>query len=172
MSTPPPQGENPYAQQPTPPHGPPQGGNPYGQQTPPGPYGQPGQQGVPQQPSPYFNQGGGPVPPAPVAPPRRGAMKFVKIGIAVVVVGLIAFGWFASRHDANTAKVGDCMSIGNPDSTTNPDLKVVDCSDAKAKYKVAEKKDGTSGECDRSKYSQYTESGDKDFTLCLSDYKK
>lgn len=168
MSTPPPQGQNPYGQQPAAPYGQPQDGNPYGQQQ-PGPYGQPG---VPQQPSPYFNQGG-PVPPAPVAPSGGNGKKIFKIVAVVAVIVLGIGGYLASRNDADTAKVGDCMSIGDPNNTKNPDLEVVDCSNSKAKFKVAQKKDGTGSVCDLTKYSQYNETGgSKDFTLCLSDYKK
>ncbi|MEU4346830.1 hypothetical protein [Streptomyces sp. NPDC023838] len=173
MSTPPPQGQNPYAPQPNAPHGQPQGAAPYGQPQGGAPYGQPGQPGVPPQQSPYFNQGG-PIPHAPApAPPRRNIKKIVRIVVAVSVVIAAAVGWYSSRHDADTAKVGDCMSIGNPDSTTNPELKVVDCGDSKAKYKVVEKKNDDIIGCDRTKYSEYTEKrGSKRFTLCLEDYKK
>ncbi|MDG4857420.1 hypothetical protein P8605_04480 [Streptomyces sp. T-3] len=172
MTTPPPQGQNPYGQ--------PQGGNPYGQQAPQGypqqaPQGypqqgypqQPGQPGVPQQPSPYFNQ----APPQP-APSRRVSFKTIKtVGMVVAFVILATVGFIASRDDADTAAVGDCMSIGNESSSSNPDLEVVDCGDSKAKYKVAEKKDG-SGSCDLTKYSQYRESGSGDsFTLCLEPHK-
>ncbi|NBE52800.1 hypothetical protein GUY60_15460 [Streptomyces sp. YC537] len=92
-----------------------------------------------------------------------------------MVVGLIVIGggWIASRDDAQAAEVGSCMSLGDASSSTDPDLEVVDCGDSKAKYKVAEKKDGATGGCDRTKYSEYTQSGDGDsFTLCLEDYKK
>ncbi|MGP9019796.1 LppU/SCO3897 family protein [Streptomyces sp. BR1] len=173
MSTPPPQGQNPYAPQPNAPYGQPQGAGPYGPPQGGAPYGQqPGQPGVPQQPSPYMHQGA-PIPHAPApAPPRRNVKKIVRIVIAVSVLFAAAVGWYTSRHDADTAKVGDCMSIGNPASTTHPDLKVVSCDDSKAKYKVVEKKDDNSG-CDRTKYSEYTQTGgSKDFTLCLEDYKK
>ncbi|MFI7408258.1 hypothetical protein ACIBU0_06270 [Streptomyces sp. NPDC049627] len=156
MTTPPPQG-NPFAQ----------GQNPYGQGQPPqGGYPQqPGQPGFPQQGAPYA-----PVPPA--QPARKWTFKKIKnIVVAVVVVCVAIGGFIASRDDANTAKVGDCMSIGNPDSITDPDLEVVDCGDSKAAYKVAEKKDGTTAGCDRNKYSEYTQSGDGDsFTLCLEEY--
>lgn len=167
MSTPPPQGQNPFAQ----------GQNAYGQQPPPqGGYGYPPQQqGYPQQgqpgmqQSPYFNQGATTT--MPPQRPRRGARFFLRIAGFIVVAAIAIGGWIASRDDAQTAKVGDCMSIGNPDSSTDPDLEVVDCGNAKARYKVAEKKDGTGG-CDRTKYSEYTQSGDGDsFTLCLTDYK-
>ncbi|MFC9631309.1 hypothetical protein ACFTY8_18930 [Streptomyces mirabilis] len=88
-----------------------------------------------------------------------------------MVCALIAavVGYISSRHDPDTAKVGDCMSISNPNSSTDPGLKVVDCTSSKAKYKVAEKKSDNSG-CDRTKYAQYTETGKDDFTLCLSEY--
>ncbi|MCX5185867.1 hypothetical protein [Streptomyces sp. NBC_00268] len=161
MTTPPPHGQNPFAQ----------GQQPYGQ--PPqdqAPYGPP-PQGYPQQPGqPGFPQQGA-VPYAPIAPqrPKRGIKWYLRI---VVVAGaLIAalVGYISSRHDPDTAKVGDCMSISNPDSSTDPGLKVVDCTSSKAKYKVAEKKSDNSG-CDRTKYAEYTETGKDDFTLCLSEY--
>ncbi len=151
MTTPPPQGQNPFAQ----------GENPYGQTAP---------QGVPQQPSPYFNQGGAPVPPP--APARSKFKLYKNIAIGVVVVGVAIGAFISSRDDANTAKAGDCMSISNENSATNVDLEVVDCGDSKARFKVAEKKDGTGG-CDRTKYSEYTETGDGDnFTLCLEELTK
>lgn len=154
----PPQGQNPFAQGQQPYGAAPQTGNPYAQQ----PQGYPPNPGQPQ---PGF-------PTAPIAPqrPKRGAKFFIRIG--VVVVGLIIAGVsvYTSRDDANTAKVGDCMSISNPDNATNPDLQVVDCTNAKARYKVVQKKSDTSG-CDRTKYSEYTETGgSSDFTLCLADY--
>ncbi|MER6672100.1 LppU/SCO3897 family protein [Streptomyces sp. NPDC000983] len=152
MTTPPPQGQNPFAQ----------GQNPYAQ-----PQGQdPQQPGFPQ-------PGAAPYAPVPPEQPRRKlSFKTIKnIVVAVVVIGVVVGGYIASRDDADTAKVGDCMSISDPDSTTDPGLEVVDCSDSKARYKVAEKKDGTIAGCDRTKYSEYTETGgSKDFTLCLADY--
>jgi hypothetical protein len=161
VTTPPPQGQNPFAQGQQPYGQPPQDQAPYG----PPPQGypqQPGQPGFPQQ---------GTVPYAPIAPqrPKRGIKWYLRI---VVVAGaLIAalVGYISSRHDPDTAKVGDCMSISNPDSSTDPGLKVVDCTSSKAKYKVAEKKSDNSG-CDRTKYAEYTETGKDDFTLCLSEY--
>jgi hypothetical protein len=161
VTTPPPHGQNPFAQGQQPYGQPPQDQAPYG----PPPQGypqQPGQPGFPQQ---------GTVPYAPVAPqrPKRGIKWYLRI---VVVAGaLIAalVGYISSRHDPDTAKVGDCMSISNPDSSTDPGLKVVDCTSSKAKYKVAEKKSDNSG-CDRTKYAEYTETGKDDFTLCLSEY--
>jgi hypothetical protein len=161
VTTPPPQGQNPYAQ----------GQQPYGQPQGQAPY--PPQGGYPQQPGqPGFpQQGTAPFAPIPPQPSRKLSFKTIKnIVIAVVVVGVAVGGYIASRNDADTAKVGDCMSISNPNSTTDPGLEVVDCSSSKAKYKVAQKKDDNSG-CDRTKYSEYTETGGSDdFTLCLQDY--
>ncbi|MET9566963.1 LppU/SCO3897 family protein [Streptomyces tauricus] len=158
MTTPPPQGQNPFAQ------GQPAEGNPYGQQQPQGnPYGQQPPQGYPQQPNaPY----------APVAPepPKRNFKKYLRFAVPVVVLIVAVGGWLASRDDASSAKVGDCMSIGNPNSTTDPELEVVDCGNSKAAYKVEQKKSDDSG-CDRTKYAEYTETGgSSDFTLCLSEY--
>lgn len=91
-------------------------------------------------------------------------------------------GFIASRDDANTAAVGDCMHRGST-SDNDPDLEVVDCSSSDAQYKVLAKIDGSflsdtlaSSKCEaEAKEFQYvyTQSGDgKDFLLCLKDYKK
>ncbi|MEI5098916.1 hypothetical protein RB200_10020 [Streptomyces sp. PmtG] len=169
MSTPPPQGQNPFAQG-QPPAGPPQGGAPYGQPQGAGaPYGQtpppyPQHPGAPQQGVPFY-QGG----PDTVAP-RKSKKKFIFIGVAVIAIAAIAGGAvLAGQDEASAAEVGDCMSIGNPTNSTDPDLKIVDCGDKKAKYKVMQKKD--SGSCDRRKYAEYRETGGgDDFTLCLKPY--
>ncbi|MFI6490445.1 hypothetical protein [Streptomyces sp. NPDC050564] len=161
MTTPPPQGQNPFAQG-QPAYGqPPQGQAPYGQQPP---------QGYPQQPSqPGFPQQGAPYTAVPPQRPKRGIKQYLRIGIAIVALIAAGVGYLASRHDPDTAKVGDCMSISDPNNPTDPGLKVVDCSSSKAKYKVAQKKSDNSG-CDRTKYAEYTETGKNDFTLCLSEY--
>ncbi|MFF2512294.1 hypothetical protein [Streptomyces sp. NPDC058086] len=161
MTTPPPQGQNPFAQGQQPYGQPPQGQAPYG----------PPPQGYPQQPAqPGFPQQG-PIPYAPVAPqrPKRGVKWYLRIVIVVCALIAAGVGYITSRHDPDTAKVGDCMSISNPNNSTDPGLKVVDCTSSKAKYKVAEKKSDNSG-CDRTKYAEYTETGKDDFTLCLSEY--
>ncbi|MER8219646.1 hypothetical protein ABTZ58_03410 [Streptomyces sp. NPDC094143] len=170
MSTPPPQG-NPFAQnqpagQPQAPY-PPQGGYPQ----------QPGQPGIPP-------QGAGPYAPVPPQPSgRKLSFKTIKnIVIVVAVAGIAIGGWITSRDDANTAAVGDCMHRGSTNDN-NPDLEVVECSDAKAQFKVLAKIEGAymtetlaSSKCEaEAKDFQYTytESGDgKDFLLCLQDYNK
>lgn len=180
MATPPPpqypQGGNPYGQP-----QPPQGANPYGQPQPPQGGNPFGQQGPPQQGGAYPPPGAFPPPGAypPPAPPRRSKFKTIRI-IAFVVIGLIVAigGWIASRNDADTAAVGDCMHRGSA-SSTNPDLEVVDCTDAKAQYKVLAVISGkySDTEADAKCTAQakdfqyaYTESGrGKDFLLCLKD---
>ncbi|MER5178618.1 hypothetical protein ABT009_09640 [Streptomyces sp. NPDC002896] len=167
MTTPPPQGQNPFAQGQQQPYGQPQGGNPYAQQA------APGQPGVPQQPSPYI---GAPAP-AP-QPPRRSIKQYFRIAGFVVAALVVAGGWWASRDDAQAAAVGDCMHRGSTNDN-NPDLEVVECSDAKAQYKVLAKIDGSftsltadkkcSDEAPDFQYA-YTETGDgNNFLLCLKD---
>jgi len=157
---PPPQGQNPYAQQPA----------PMGQQ--------PGQPGVPPQ-GPYapFPNQGAPVPPAP--PARRGGKKAVRI-IGAIAVGILVLavkfgiGWFASETDAETTSVGSCMH--NDGSDTNADLNEVDCSSSDAQYKVVKKFDDTS---DDSKCKDVTDAtisyiqsgGGHDVVLCLTEVK-
>ncbi|MGY1580759.1 LppU/SCO3897 family protein [Streptomyces sp. MN13] len=164
MTTPPPQG-NPFAQ------GQPQGQNPFAQGQPQAPHGQ--QPGFPQQ---------GAYAPAPAQPRRKLSFKTIKNIVIVIAVATAAIGGFiASRDDANTAAVGDCMHRGSSDDN-NPDLEVVDCADSKAEYVVLAKVEGSysaltaeskcAEEAKDFQYS-YTESGDgSDFLLCLKDYKK
>ncbi|WP_406355062.1 hypothetical protein OHB56_21360 [Streptomyces sp. NBC_01635] len=167
MTTPPPQG-NPFAQG----QQQPQGQNPFAQ----------GQPGFPQQAGqPGFPPQGAPVPPE--QPRRKIGFKTIKnIVIAVVVAGVAIGGFIASRDDANTAAVGDCMHRGST-SDNDPDLEVVDCNSSDAQYEVLAKIDGSflsdtlaSSKCEaEAKEFQYvyTQSGDgKDFLLCLKDYKK
>ncbi|MEG8276276.1 LppU/SCO3897 family protein [Streptomyces sp. AHA2] len=163
MSTPPPQG-NPFAQgQPQAPY-PPQGGVPQ----------QPGQPGFPP-------PGGAPLPPQPTG--RKLSFKTIKtIVIVLIVAGVAIGGYIASRDDANTAAVGDCMHRGSTNDN-DPDLEVVDCKDSAAQYEVLAKIEGkfltdtlASSKCEsEAKDFQYvyTQSGDgKDFLLCLKDHKK
>lgn len=164
MTTPPPQGQNPYAQgqQPQAPY-PPQGGNPFAQ----------GQPGVPP-------QGGAPYAPVPPEQPRRKlSFKTIKnIVIVLAVAGIAIGGYISSRDDANTAAVGDCMHRGSTNDN-DPDLEVVDCTDSKAEYTVLAKIEGTfSGSLAETKCAAeakdfqyvYTETGDgSNFLLCLKD---
>lgn len=179
VTTTPPQGQNPYAQ----------GQNPYAQgqqpagqpQQPQAPY--PPQGGQPQQPgqvpyAPFPNQGV----PAPQPPRRKVSFKLIKnIVIVLAVLGVAIGSFIASRDDADTASVGDCMHRGSS-SSTDPDLEVVDCKSSKAQYVVLAKIKGkytgevaASTKCEAEakdfEYT-YTESGDgSDFLLCLKDKK-
>ncbi|WP_062644847.1 LppU/SCO3897 family protein [Streptomyces maremycinicus] len=169
MSTPPPQGQNPFAQQ--------------GQQ----PYGQP--QGQPQGQNPFAQQPGYPQPGAapygavpPEQPRRKVSFKLIKnVVIVLAAIGVGIGVYISNQDDANTAAVGDCMHRGSSDDN-NPDLEVVKCDSSKAQFIVLAKIEGTytqvtadskcAEEAKDFQY-QYTESGDgSNFLLCLKDYKK
>lgn len=179
------------------PYGPPQG-QPYGgppPQTPPGgqPYGGPPPQGQPfGGPPPQTPPGGQPYggpppggpagpggpppvgyatppPPPPAAKPNNTG-KFIKIGIGVVVIAVVAvFAIINWGKSASSAEVGDCILV-NSASTTNADVEKVDCNDPKAAYKVAATFDESTASCpdaQNSNYVSYTESGRGSLTLCL-----
>ncbi|MEU5887793.1 hypothetical protein ABZ835_13300 [Streptomyces sp. NPDC047461] len=158
MTTPPPQGQNPYAQgQQLPAPQPPQGGNPFAQ----------GQPGVPP-------QGGAPYAPVPPTPPaRRFNKKLLRIAGFIVVAILIAGGkWFFGQTDAETTSVGSCMH--NEGTQVSPDLKTVDCGSSDAQYKVVEKFEDTSDsdKCEAVKEAEisYYQTGDgHDVVLCLKE---
>ncbi|WP_405767867.1 hypothetical protein OHU34_21495 [Streptomyces sp. NBC_00080] len=165
MSTPPPHGQNPFAQQGQQPYGQPQGQAPYPPQ--PG-YPQPGA-------APY-----GAVPPE--QPRRKVSFKLIKnVVIVLAVIGVGIGAYISSQDDANTAAVGDCMHRGSS-SDDNPDLEVVKCDSSQAQYIVLAKVEGTytaltaDSKCEEKakdfQYS-YTETGDgSNFLLCLKDYSK
>ncbi len=187
MTTPPPQSPNPYAQGQQP-YGQPQTQAPYPPQAqapyPPqaqAPY--PPQGGYPQQPGqPGFPpQGAAPYAPVPPQPKRKFSPKMIRFAvIAVIAVGVAIFSYISGQHDPETAKVGDCMHRGST-SDTNPDLKVVKCSDSKAQFVVLAKISGNysrteaDAKCTTAakdfQYS-YTQTGKGDFLLCLKDYSK
>jgi hypothetical protein len=121
-------------------------------------YGQQPQYGAPQygdQPQ-YGSPPGAPFG-APPPPPRRGrGGKIALIIIGIVVALCLACGavlWFTGnsifdsiKNSSTNAKVGDCLEgdeITGTD-TKEVDLKIVKCTDAKAKYKVIGIKDGVS----------------------------
>ncbi|MER6421587.1 hypothetical protein [Streptomyces sp. NPDC001137] len=174
--TTPPQGQNPFAQGQQP-YGQPQGQAPYPPQG-SAPY--PPQGGYPQQPG----QPGFPPPYAavPPQPSRKFSPRAIKNIVIIAVVACLAIGgYIASRNDADTAKVGDCMHRGSTNDN-NPDLEVVKCDSSQAQYIVLAKVNGNYTETEAQtkclkaakdfQYS-YTESSDSnDFLLCLKDYKK
>ncbi|MCW8382015.1 LppU/SCO3897 family protein [Streptomyces justiciae] len=168
MSTPPPQGQNPFAQGQQP-YGqpqaqapyPPQDGNPYAQGQQPG---FPQQAGVPYAPVP------------PEQPKRKLSFKTIKnIVIVVAVVSVAIGGYIASQDDADHANVGDCLKSA---SSSSDRMEVVDCTSADAEVKVLKKIKGhyseitAETECrkvqDATGY--YAETGDgEEFLLCLTD---
>ncbi|MEU6573152.1 hypothetical protein [Streptomyces sp. NPDC046805] len=162
MTTPPSQGQNPYAQTPPPPAGQ-----------------QPGQPGVPSQ-APYAPLPGQGAPVPPPTPAKGGGskkvMRIVGIIVVAVIVALIKFGagWFATRDDAETTSVGSCMH--NDGSYSKPDLNDVGCSSSGAQYKVVQKFDDSS---DENKCKAVTEAtiyyvqsgGGHDVVLCLKETK-
>jgi hypothetical protein len=155
---PPPQGQNPFAQQPT---------APMGQQ--------PGQPGVPpQQPyAPFPNQGGAPVPPP--APARRGGKKALRIVVLILVaIGLYGAKWYFGQSDAETTSVGACMH--NDGTQSDPKLKTVDCSSSDSEFKVVEKFDNSSDDTKCESVSAATiyyiqTGGSHDVVLCLKETK-
>lgn len=181
-----------------PPQGPPFGappppGQPFGGPPPPGqpfggppPQGQPfGGPGVPSGPPaggfgppPPGGPGGPPPayptppPPAPIAKPNN-AGKFVKIGLGVVVLAVVAvftiMNWGTS---ASSAEVGDCIKV-NEAGITDADVEKIDCTDPAAAYKVGATFDSSSATCpggSDSAYVSYTQTGGRrssSLTLCL-----
>ncbi|MGC0330842.1 hypothetical protein RKD23_003832 [Streptomyces sp. SAI-170] len=153
MSTPPPQGQNPFAQ----------GQNPYAQA-----------QVAPQQPGqPGFPQQGVPVPPP--AQGKRFSKKLLRIGGFIVIAIIIAVVKMQmGKTDAETTSVGSCMQ--NKGSMTDAKLETVDCSSTDAQYKVIEKFDDTSDtdKCNTVTGTEiaYYQTGDgHDLVLCLKEVK-
>ncbi|MFD8793346.1 LppU/SCO3897 family protein [Streptomyces vinaceus] len=175
MTYPPQQGPGPYGQPVPPAQQPPQGYPPqpgYGQPQQPGqpPYGAPPQQ------YPYPQQQFA----APPAPPKRmGVMKILKIIAAVIAVIAVAVGYFASRDDADKAKVGDCLT--NKGTIVSPDLQVVKCGATNAEYKVVKVIPDSldTNQCKGQSDIGYQEqmrgsrrSSGKQFVLCIDELKK
>ncbi|MFI6682946.1 hypothetical protein [Streptomyces sp. NPDC050485] len=171
--TTPPQGQNPYAQNPDAPYG---QNAPYGQPGQPGPYGQPGQPGQPGWPpqgAPY--QG---VPMAPQGTPTRsGGKTALKVIGAVIGLVVIAGGWYLNQNseDAKKLAVGDCLY--NKGTDNSPDIQQVSCTDAKATHKVLKKSPGASlpsltcqNVTGTTAAFTWKEKSDS-FTLCLGDAK-
>jgi len=175
VTTPPPQGQNPFAQGQQSYGQPPQGQAPYGQQP---PQGYPQQPAYPQQPGqPGFPQqataGYAPVPPQR---PKRGIRQYLRIVGIIAGLGIVVGGWLLNNDDdAKKLAVGDCLY--NKGSESKADVVQVDCSDSKATHKVLKKADGASLPeltCQSVKGTTATltwEETGESFTLCLGDNK-
>ncbi|MEU0055093.1 hypothetical protein [Streptomyces sp. NPDC006334] len=166
MTTPPPQGQNPYAQAPT---------DPTVQQS--------GLPGVPAQgtPGPYApvpDQGAPLPPPAPQNKAGKKVARVLGFIVVAVVIGVVKWGigWWATSTDAETTSVGACLH--NEGNESSPDLNEVDCSSSDAQFKVVEKFDGTSDDkkCEsvtKDWTISYIQSGGgHDVVLCLAETKK
>ncbi|MFC1420949.1 LppU/SCO3897 family protein [Streptacidiphilus cavernicola] len=148
--------------------------NPYQGQQPPNPYA--GQQQTqqppysqPQVPQPQFAQ----YPVAAAQPTKR--RRSLLIRLAVIVVGLIVVGGGSYIYDhmtgaADTAKAGDCVQ--NKGTESNPDVKVIGCTDPKAEFKVLKTLSGSNmDDCNSvpGLVAAYSQSGGRgsDLVLCL-----
>lgn len=76
----------------------------------------------------------------PGAPKKSGKRRAVLwlVGIVVLLV-VVAAGWYGSRTDPDNAEVGDCIT-----GSTKDDLKVVDCADTATttKWKIVDRLGG------------------------------
>ncbi|TMM33732.1 MAG: hypothetical protein E6F99_23165 [Actinobacteria bacterium] len=109
--------------------------------------------------------------------PRRNRrrQRIVLVVFLVLVLGFFGFVWFATRHSASYAKVGDCVTQTGANS-----VKIVKCDDPSATFKVVGRVDDKTevdasiDACDSyasqgavSVYWQGT-SGGKGMVLCLA----
>lgn len=116
-------------------------------------------------------------------PPREtGKPIFGRVGAYGILVPLIVIGAIVGANalddGADTAAVGDCMHRGSS-SASNPDLTVVDCTDAQAQYKVlavikgsfssSEAEEKCSAAAPDFRYDYIKTGSGSDFLLCLKD---
>lgn len=129
----------------------------------------------PQRPSPQ--QGSAP---ESAAPSRSGGIGVRKaLGAIGVVVVLVAVGYFLSQDGADRAEAGDCLK--NNGDPIFPDLRVVDCDDSDAVYRVVQVLHDTvdTARCQGVSDIGYEEQADrarhksgKRFVLCFDGIKK
>ncbi|MFH8596762.1 LppU/SCO3897 family protein [Streptomyces rimosus] len=196
MSTPPPPqngGYPPYGHPAQPPQGPPpQGQAPYGQ----APYGQQPYPQAPYPQAPYPQAPYAQAPQAPQAPygqapnggPGGRPPRQVRIpGIVRALIVLLIFGgigaWVVMHQDeynaesrkrpkadpqsVTAAKVGDCLQqTGGTDK--EPELKIIDCGNAAAKYKVAKVGAGTGCEPGQADYRRFDKYDREVMSLCMT----
>ncbi|MFJ6485275.1 MULTISPECIES: LppU/SCO3897 family protein [unclassified Streptomyces] len=103
-----------------------------------------------------------------------GVRKVLGIAGAVAVLAAVAVGYFLSQDGADRAAAGDCLK--NNGDPIFPDLRVVDCGDADALYKVVRVLPDTvdTARCQGVSDIGYEEQADrarhksgKQFVLCL-----
>ncbi len=103
---------------------------PYGQQPPQ--YGQPPQPGF---------QAGPPTQPMPPQPQRKPWLKWLRIGVPIIIIAVVAIVYFVgNKDDATKASVGDCLNS----SKDVDDMKTVGCDANNAAFRVIEKFENTS----------------------------
>jgi hypothetical protein len=119
-------------------------------------------------------------PPAEPAPKKKGGGLVRVVVSLVVLAALAAGGWWFSRKDAVNAQVGNCLAGTTPQELNPNNLKIVDCSQSDAGFKVVERIEGkTETEADSS-CAQSSEprwvfwsgkSGQAGTVLCLAENK-
>ncbi|NUV64012.1 hypothetical protein [Streptomyces sp. CAI-85] len=145
MSTPPPQGQNPFAQgQPQAPYPPQQGTAPFA-----------------------------PVPPAP--PARRFSKKLLRIvGIIVLAIIIGVVKWQMGKTDAETTSVGSCMYNKGTQISPDLKTVDCSSSDAKYKVVEKFDNTSDSGKCEaiqEAEISYYQQGDNHDVVLCLKEIK-
>ncbi|WP_084143282.1 LppU/SCO3897 family protein [Amycolatopsis taiwanensis] len=94
-------------------------------------------------------------------------MLWVRIGAAVVILGLVVAGgiWYFKSSPA-TAAVGDCLNV--KEFSKHADPTKVDCTDPSANVKIAVKLDSSGGSCPQGDYDEYSYSRKStSYRLCL-----
>ncbi|MET9130551.1 LppU/SCO3897 family protein [Streptomyces antibioticus] len=145
MSTPPPQGQNPFAQgQPQAPYPPQQGAVPFA-----------------------------PVPPAP--PARRFSKKLLRIvGIIVLAIIIGVVKWQMGKTDAETTSVGSCMYNKGTQISPDLKTVDCSSSDAKYKVVEKFDNTSDSKKCEavqEAEISYYQQGDNHDVVLCLKEIK-
>jgi hypothetical protein len=115
-------------------------------------------------------------PPAPTGRRRSNRRQVIVLVVLLVVAGLVFGGvWLATRHNASTAQVGDCVHQTGTDA-----VQVVTCTDPGADFKVVGRvEDRTEVDAGLSACDPYVdqgavqfywagESGKTGYVLCLA----
>jgi hypothetical protein len=111
-----------------------------------------------------------PGPGRPMDPGKPLFQRPVILGL-LIPVAVLALIVFANLNSTSNADVGQCVQ--NKGTSTNPNVKVVDCGSADAEYKIVGKIDDSTDDtqCEQfagSEASYVYERGSTKYTLCLS----